>query len=70
VHAVEDAGYHEDEHDQVMGLVPRGTTRTMLASIADQSTGLHRLGIDPVTFVCLGEVSSPAATTGTHRNRL
>ena len=53
---MEGTGYHEDEHDQVMGLVPSGTTRTMLPSIADQPIGLHRLGIDPVKFVCLGEV--------------
>lgn len=67
---MEGAGYHEDEHDQVLGLMPGGTTRIMLPSIADQPIGLHRLGIDPVKLVCLSEVSSPAATTGTHSNRL
>jgi len=67
---MEGAGDHEDEHDQVMGLVPGGTTRTMLPSIGDHPIGLHTLEIDPVTFVCLSEVSSPAATTGTHSNRL
>jgi hypothetical protein len=70
VHGMEGGGDHEDEHDQVMGLVPGGTTRTMLPSIADQPSGLHTLEMGPVTFVCLSEVSSPAATTGTHSNRL
>lgn len=53
---MEGVGYHEDEHDQVLGLMPSGTTRTMLPSIADQPIGLHRLEIDPVTFVCRSKV--------------